>query len=103
MPPNYREQQGQPLQSHERKGLVVLAVAVVLIAAAVGIWALAGGAPNHKGRCVTVSAAGPTGGGQLQECGSAARSWCQTESTATGTLAVEIRAACRHEGFLSAK
>jgi hypothetical protein len=102
VPPNYREQQGHPLQSHEKKGALVLAAAVVVIGAGVGIWAVALGGNGHaKGRCVTVNVAGATGGGQLQQCGQAARSWCTTEASATGYVPSLVQAACRKEGFLA--
>jgi len=104
VPPNYRQQQGHPLQSHEKKGALVLAAAVVVIGGGVGLWAVAlGGGGHPKGRCVTVSVAGPTGGGQMQECGRAARSWCANEADATGYIPSLVRAACRKEGFLAQK
>jgi hypothetical protein len=80
---------------------VVLAAAVVAIGAGLGTWAVVGGGGTHpKGKCVTVTVGSSTGGGRLQECGAAARSWCTEEATATGSLASLIRAACRHQGFL---
>lgn len=101
MPPNYREQQGRPLESHERKGLVVLAAAVVVIGAGLGTWTVVGGGGAHpKGKCVSVMVGSSTGGGQLQQCGAAARSWCAEEATVAGPLASEVRAACRRQGFL---
>jgi hypothetical protein len=81
--------------------LVVLAAVVVLIGAGVGTWtAVAGGGAQPKGKCVALTVGSSTGGGHLQECGAAARSWCAEEATATGTLASDIRAACRRQGFL---
>lgn len=102
MPPNYREQQGLPLQSHERKGALVLAAAVLLIAAGVGVWEAAdGGAARPTGKCVAVSVGSSTGGGTLRQCGTSARTWCASEAKATGSLASQIQAACRREGFLA--
>jgi hypothetical protein len=81
--------------------LVVLAAAVVVIGAGLGTWTVVGGGGTQpKGKCVTVTVASSTGGGSLQKCGAAARSWCTEEATATGNLASEIRAACRRRGFL---
>ena len=101
MPPNYR--QDQPLKAHERKGVFVLVAAVVLVCAGLGTWELAGkgGGPKETGKCVALSVASSTGGGQLRHCGNDARAWCATETTATGELASEIQAACRRAGFRS--
>ena len=103
MPPNYREQQGRPLNSHEKKGALVLAAAMVVAGASLGIWAAVERGSQPKGKCVIVNVASSTGGGRLEECGAAARSWCASEATATGPVAVEIQAACRREGFLAQK
>jgi hypothetical protein len=81
--------------------LVVLAATVVVIGAGLGTWTVLGGGGNQpKGKCVSLTVGSSTGGGHLEECGAAARSWCAEEATATGSLASEIRAACRRQGFL---
>jgi hypothetical protein len=102
VPPNYRQQQGEPLQSHERKGALMLAGVVVAAAAGLGIWGLsAGGGAKPDGKCVSFSIASSTGGAVLRHCGADARTWCAAEATAKGTLADEIRGACRRAGFVA--
>ncbi len=100
MPPNYRQQQGAPLASHQRKAALVLTSAVVLAGAALGVWELAGGGPAQpKGPCVNVVIASSTGGGGARHCGDDARDWCATERTATGAFAATAQAACRRAGL----
>ncbi|HTT92176.1 MAG TPA: hypothetical protein VMF65_21655 [Acidimicrobiales bacterium] len=104
MPPNYRQQQGQPLTSNERRGTVVLGVVVLLAALGLGIWALAGlgGAKSPKGPCVSAVIASSTGGGTTRFCGADARSWCASETQGTGPVAVQAQRACRRADLLPA-
>ena len=101
MPPNYRQQQGEALKPHERKGALIVASVLVAAAAGIGVWqvAEATGGNAKSGKCVSVPIASSTGGGTLSQCGSQARSWCAAEAHTSGVLAGEIRAACRKEGF----
>ena len=106
MPPNYRQQQGQALTSNEKRGTVVLGAVVLLTGAGLGIWALVGGgsgggSTSVKGPCVSVAIPSSTGGGEVRQCGDAARQWCATEATGSGLVASEIKAACRHAGLLA--
>ncbi|HTW06094.1 MAG TPA: hypothetical protein VME46_01195 [Acidimicrobiales bacterium] len=103
MPPNYREQQGHPLQPHERKGFVVLAAVVVAIAGGTWAYEAASGPSAGKGKCLSVSIPSSTGGAYIHECGAAARQMCAAEAVTRGPLASQIVVACRDEGFLSPK
>jgi hypothetical protein len=82
MPPNYRQQQGQPLTRNERRGTLLLGVLLLVAAAGLGIWAVAGlsGAKAEKGPCVSAVIASSTGGGTVRFCGAEARSWCASET-----------------------
>ena len=103
MPPNYRQQQGQPLTRNERRGPLILGAVVLVVAAGLGIWALAGlgGAKSPKGPCVSAVIASSTGGGTVRFCGQDARSWCASETKGTGPVAVQAQRACRRAGLLA--
>jgi hypothetical protein len=102
MPPNYRQQQGQPLTRNERRGTLVLGAVVLLVGVAVGIWAVVGlgGAKSPKGPCVSAVIASSTGGGTVRFCGDQARNWCASETKGNGPVAVEAQRACRRAGLL---
>ena len=82
MPPNYRQQQGEPLTRSERRGTLVLGAVVLVVGLVLGVWAVAGlgGAKTPKGPCVGAVIASSTGGGTVRFCGAKARSWCATET-----------------------
>lgn len=100
MPPNYRQQQGAPLLTHERRGIVVLVAAVVAAGVGLGVWGLTSTGGSGKGKCVSVLVASSTGGSELRHCGEAARSWCATQATSSGAVAEQAREACRRAGFV---
>ncbi len=101
MPPNYRQQQGQPLTRNERRGTLVLGAVVLLVGAALGTWALVGlgGAKTPKGPCVSAVIASSTGGGTVHFCGDDARSWCASETKGIGPVAVQAQHSCRRAGL----
>jgi hypothetical protein len=104
MPPNYRQQQGQPLTRTERRGTLILGIVVLVTAAGLGIWALTGlaGAKSPKGPCVSAVIASSTGGGTVRFCGQEARTWCASETKGTGPVAVQAERVCRRAGLLAA-
>lgn len=87
----------QPLTRTQKRGLAVVAVIAVGLAA----WAIARStsAPVSSNGCVSVLVPSSTGGGVLSHCGAAARSWCQTEFVSTGDLAKRVQAQCRLAGI----
>lgn len=101
MPPNYRQQQGQPISAHERRGFIFLVGAIVACAIGLGAWVVTNdfGKPQPKD-CVTVTIGGPTGGGYIGACGAKAKPWCRTESTAAGETGILVTKACRKAGDL---
>lgn len=104
MPPNYRQQQGQPITKTERKGAIVLAGVIVACGLGLATWELTNGfgRPQPKD-CVSVVVAGPTGGGYIGACGAQAKPWCKTESTAPNETGKLVAAACRKAGDLPAR
>jgi hypothetical protein len=103
MPPNYRQQQGEPLTKNERKGPLVLGAVLLVIGLGLGIWAVAhlGGARAPKGPCVSAVIASSTGGGTVRFCGDDARNWCASETKGTGPVAVQAQRSCRKAGLWS--
>jgi hypothetical protein len=101
MPPNYRQQQGQPLTRNERRGTLVLGAVVLLVGAGLGTWALVGlgGAKTPKGPCVSAVIASSTGGGTVHFCGDDARRWCASETKGSGPVAVQAQRSCRRAGL----
>ncbi len=101
MPPNYRQQHGEPLTKSERKGTVVLGAVVLVVGLALGIWAVAGlgGAKTPKGPCVGAVIASSTGGGTVRFCGAQARGWCATETKGSSAVAVQAQHSCRRAGL----
>lgn len=101
MPPNYRQQQGAPLASAERRGAIWLVAVVLLSAVGIGAWEATNGfGSDHQPKdCVSVTVGGPTGGGYLSQCGKAAVHWCLTEPHAGGPVARLVGAACRKDGY----
>jgi len=104
VPPNYRQQQGKPLATSERRGLVALIGAVVVAGAALGIWTLAGDGSARPpgqagGHCVSIVVASSTGGATARHCGLGARSWCAGMATASGAYASAAQAACLKAGM----
>lgn len=78
----------------------MLILLIAFVAAGLGAWQLATGGGGPKGKCVSITLAGSTGGESIVKCGNQARSWCATEAEAASPVAPEIRQACRREGFL---
>jgi hypothetical protein len=100
VPPNYRQQQGLPLASHERRAAVAIVAAVVAAGVGLGAYEVAGGGGAHQGRCVTVVLASSTGGGSSTRCAQAAVTFCRAEATADNAVAAQAQAACRRAGLL---
>ena len=100
MPPNYRQQQGQPVSRPERRGAALLAATVVACGLGVGAWSLSNGFGSQPRQdCVTVVVGSATGGGELRQCGKQARAWCLTESEAAAPTGPAVAKACRRQHF----
>jgi hypothetical protein len=87
----------QPLTRGQQRGI---AVVVALLIAVTG-WALVrpGSPPAARNGCVSVIVASSMGGGVLERCGAAARSWCLAEFAHTDALAQLVQAQCRRAGL----
>ena len=87
-----------PLNRRDKWLLIGLAMLVVagVIAAAVYL-ATRSSSSQPAGACLVVDLPSTMGGGQLRECGAAARRFCLEEAKRDATVA----AACRKQGFLA--
>jgi hypothetical protein len=87
----------QPLTRGQHR-LIALVVVLVLAGAS---WAIVrpSSAPVSRNGCVNVVVASSMGGGLLQHCGAAARSWCQAEFARSDVLARLIQTQCRRAGL----
>lgn len=72
----------------------------LICALGIGGWEVTNGfGTSHQQDCVSAVVGSATGGGSVRACGPRARSWCKTESTASGPLASAIQKACRKAGY----
>jgi hypothetical protein len=87
----------QPLTRGQQRGIAV----VVAVLIAVTSWAVLrpGSPPASRSGCVSVTVASSMGGGVLQRCGAAARSWCLAEFARTDALAQLVQAQCQRAGL----
>ena len=93
----HAERTSRPLTSRQRWILVAL-LAIVIGGAA---WAVLAsrGAPVSSAGCVSVVVPSSTGGGVLERCGAAARTWCASELVHPDAIAARVEAQCRLAGI----
>jgi hypothetical protein len=87
----------QPLTRGQRRIIAVVVAALVGVSA----WLIVAqhGVPASRNGCVNVVVASSMGGGLLQHCGAAARTWCQTEFAHNDALALRVQEQCRAAGL----
>lgn len=81
----------------DRRKIVSVVAAIVLVLAGVAIWAAVrpGSYDVSRNGCISVNLPGPMGGSIVHQCGSQARSTCRQEAAATGRTARLYQAQCR--------
>jgi hypothetical protein len=100
----YRKTQqppAEPLTRRDKRGIAIVAVLVLAVFAAVGIWAAVrpGGYGQSRDGCVTVTAPSSTGGGLLHACGASARAMCRSAFAQHDELSLLTRQQCRLAGL----
>src|SRR5256885_1421771 len=96
--PNRR---GESLTPRQKRVFAIVGCAVLVLAAAVGVWAaISPGRYGQSGHgCINVTAPSSTGGSILHQCGTAARVTCRNAFAHTDRLALLIRPQCRLAGL----
>lgn len=90
----------EPVRGDKRR-LVVIALAVVLVFVGAAAWSVArpGAYGQSRAGCVTVTIPSTTGGALLHKCGAGARTWCQSAFRHHDRLSMMIRPQCRKAGL----
>jgi len=85
----------------DKRRIVAVVAAVLLVLAAVGVWAAfrPGSYGGSKDGCITVTVPSTTGGGLLHQCGQSAKAICQRAFTGTDKLSALTRPQCRLAGI----
>lgn len=103
LPPGHAERTASLRRLSSRERRMVSAVGVLAIALAVTVvLAFALGSGSSTAGCIDLTVAGPVGAEPIHECGSAARSLCQSlgaPGSYTGVPGHEIAQSCRSHGF----
>jgi hypothetical protein len=86
----------------DRRRIVAILAAVVLVLAGVAIWAAVrpGSYDVSKNGCISVNLPGPMGGSIVHQCGGAARSTCQHAYASSDHTARLYQAQCRLAGIV---
>jgi F0F1-type ATP synthase assembly protein I len=93
-----RAEQATP---RDKRRILIVVAALVVIVAAVSIWAtVRPGAYGSSGNgCVTVSMPSSTGGALIHDCGGAAKTLCKHAFTASDKISLLTRPQCRLAGL----
>jgi len=85
----------------DKRRIVAVLAAVLLVLAAVAVWAVVrpGKYGSSRDGCITVTVPSSTGGGLLHQCGESAKATCQRAYTGTDKLAALTRPQCRLAGI----
>jgi hypothetical protein len=91
----------EQVTGRDKRRIVAVVAAVLLVLAAVGVWAAVrpGSYGGSKNGCITVTVPSSTGGGLLHQCGQSARATCQRAYNGSDKLAALTRPQCRLAGI----
>jgi len=94
----------EQVTGRDKRRVVAVVAAVLLVLAAVGVWAAVrpGSYGVSKDGCITVTVPSSTGGGLLHQCGESAKATCRRAFTGTDKLAALTRPQCRLAGIAPA-
>jgi hypothetical protein len=93
--------QAEPVTGQDRRRIVIVVAALVVVLVGVGIWtALRPGSYGaSKNGCITVTLPSTTGGALLHQCGADARATCRRAFAGSGRVAALTRPQCRLAGL----
>jgi hypothetical protein len=91
----------EPVTRADRRRITLVAAALLIVLAGVGIWAAVkpGSYGGSRDGCITVTLPSTTGGALIHQCGAAAKATCQHAFASTGKISVLIRPQCRLAGL----
>jgi hypothetical protein len=91
----------EPVTSRDKRRIVAVMAAVLLVLAAVAVWAAVrpGSYGGSRNGCITVTVPSTTGGGLLHQCGQPAKATCQRAYTGTDKISALTRPQCRLAGI----
>jgi hypothetical protein len=91
----------EPVTRRDKRRIVAVVATVLLVLAAVGVWAAVrpGSYGSSKDGCITVTVPSSTGGGLLHQCGQPAKATCQRAFAGTDKISVLTRPQCRLAGI----
>ena len=91
----------EQVTGRDKRRIVAVVAAVLLVLAAVAVWAAVrpGSYGGSRNGCITVTVPSSTGGGLLHQCGQSARTTCQRAFAATDKLSALTRPQCRLAGI----
>jgi hypothetical protein len=100
----YRKTQqppAEPLTRRDKRGIAIVGALVLVVFAALGVWAAVrpGGYGQSRDGCVTVTEPSSTGGALLHACGASARAMCHAAFTHGDRLSLLTRPQCRLAGL----
>jgi hypothetical protein len=95
----------EQVTGRDKRRIVAVVAAVLLVLAAVGVWAVMrpGSYGSSKDGCITVTVPSSTGGGLLHQCGQSARDTCQRAYAGSDELSALTRPQCRLAGIAPAR
>jgi hypothetical protein len=94
----------EPVTTRDKRRLAVAAGALVLVLAAIGVWAAVrpGAYGSSHAGCVTVTLPSTTGGALIHQCGAGAKALCRQAFASTDKVSLLTRPQCRLAGLTPA-
>ena len=91
----------EPVTARDKRRIVAVIAAIVLVVAAVAVWAAVrpGAYGTSRDGCITVTIPSSTGGGLLHQCGQSAKNTCQRAFAGSDKLSLLTRPQCRQAGI----
>jgi hypothetical protein len=94
----------EQVTGRDRRRIVAVIAVILLILAAVAVWAAfrPGAYGSSRDGCVTVTMPSSTGGAQIHQCGTDARSLCKKAYASSDKISMLTRPQCRQAGLTQA-
>jgi hypothetical protein len=95
----------EPMTRHDKRRVAIFGVAVLLILAAVAVWAAnrPGSYGGSRNGCITVTMPSTTGGALMHQCGAGAKATCRRAYASSDKVSRLTRPQCRLAGLTPAR